>query len=116
MLSDSLGKWYQVKSQIEHHGCKHVTKQKSRINTDVFLISKPDNSYQYLLTGIDDCGNDIVLFVYLIESSIKSLYSSSDRALNIVAITDGARNIRKRLLDIFKVRVVHILGWYHLRN
>jgi hypothetical protein len=104
----------QVNNQKEHHDSKPRSKRRSRINTDVFLISKPDNSYQYLMTGIDECGNDIVPFEDLIESSIKSLYSFSESPLNIVAITDGARNIRKRLSEIFKVPVVHILDWYHL--
>jgi hypothetical protein len=106
----------QVNSQKEHHDGKPRSKKKSRINTDVFLISKPDNSYQYLMTGIDECGNDIVPFKDLIKSSLKHLYSSSERALNVVAITDGARNIRKHLSEIFKVPVVHILDWYHLRK
>ena len=103
-----------VKSQKEHHDCNPLPKNKSRINTDIFIISKPDNSYQYLMTGIGECGKDIVRFEDLIKSSIMSLYSSSEKPLNVVAITDGARNIRNRLSDIFKVRVVHILDWYHL--
>jgi hypothetical protein len=34
--------------------------------------------------------------------------------LNIVAITDGAKVIRHRLLAIFGVLPVVILDWYHL--
>ena len=34
--------------------------------------------------------------------------------LNLVAITDGAKTIRHRLLTIFDVAVTIILDWYHL--
>jgi len=42
--------------------------------------------------------------------------AQSRTAVNIVAITDGARVIRNRLFGIFGRAVVVILDWYHLRK
>ncbi len=106
----------QVKGQKLKHDNIPLEKSSPRINTNVFLISKPDNTYQYLMSGINRAGNDIVSFEDLIISSFRSLYSRTEKPLNIVAITDGASTIRCRLLNIFQVQIIHILDWYHLEK
>ena len=50
----------------------------------------------------------------VVRARILDLYQKESKALNIVAITDGAKVIRHRLLAIFGVLPVVILDWYHL--
>lgn len=51
----------------------------------------------------------------MVQSRIQEHYPET-APLNIVAITDGAKTIRKRLLAIFGIVITLILDWYHLRK
>ncbi len=50
----------------------------------------------------------------MIKYKLKSYYKNVDKPLPIVAITDGASNIRKRLVKLNKPGITLILDWYHL--
>ena len=52
--------------------------------------------------------------VDVVKAKVIQEYGDQGSPLNIVAITDGVRNIRLRLLSIFVNTVVIILDWYHL--
>lgn len=50
----------------------------------------------------------------LVRSAVIREYGERTDALNLVAITDGARNIRLFLERVFGFVIVLILDWYHL--
>ena len=57
----------------------------------------------------------MVPFDTVVQARIMEHYPESS-PLNIVAITDGAKTIRNRLLAIFGIVITLILDWYHLRK
>ncbi|MBV8885402.1 MAG: hypothetical protein JO235_15605 [Chroococcidiopsidaceae cyanobacterium CP_BM_RX_35] len=59
-------------------------------------------------------GEDLLSLATVMQAKVMQEYGDETRFLNIVAITDGARVIRNRLLAIFGVAVTVILDWYHL--
>ena len=85
------------------------------VATDVVLLQTPTNGFEYITETIDQDGETLVPFNTIVQSRILSHYPDPS-PLNIVAITDGAKTIRTRLLSIFGGVVVLILDWYHLRK
>ena len=50
----------------------------------------------------------------VVKAQVIKEYGNQIAPLNLVAITDGARVIRQRLVTIFGAAAVVILDWYHL--
>jgi hypothetical protein len=84
------------------------------VNTDVVLLQKSNGAFEYLSAGIDNAGNESVSLARIVQTRMIQEYGKEQDALNLVAITDGAKTIRLRLLEIFGVAVTVILDWYHL--
>jgi len=103
----------QVKEQKQKRNKEPVAKKK-RVNTDVVKLEKRDGSFLYLTAGINEAGQEIVSLEDTIGAALSSEYAGKRTKLNLVAITDGAKAIRNRLLAIFGTTVTVILDWYHL--
>jgi hypothetical protein len=88
--------------------------KRSRVNTDVFLLQKRNGAFEYLSAGIDGAGNESVSLARIVQTRMIQEYGKEQEPLNLVAITDGAKAIRLRLLEIFGVATTVILDWYHL--
>jgi hypothetical protein len=88
--------------------------KRSRVNTDVFLLQKSNGAFEYLSAGIDHAGKESVSLARIVQARMIQEYGKQQDALNLVAITDGAKTIRLRLLEIFGVATTVILDWYHL--
>jgi hypothetical protein len=73
--------------------------------------------YMPLTEGINEAGEVIYPIERAIHDRLQELYlnQTPERALPIVAITDGARTIRIRLQLVFGLMVCIILDWYHLQ-
>jgi hypothetical protein len=73
--------------------------------------------YMPLTEGINETGEVIYSIERAIHDTLKDLYLNQvpERALPIVAITDGARSIRISLQFVFGMLVCIILDWYHLQ-
>jgi hypothetical protein len=73
--------------------------------------------YMPLTEGINEAGEVIYPIERAIHDILQELYwnKTPQRALPIVAITDGARTIRSSLQFVFGLRVCIILDWYHLQ-
>ncbi len=82
--------------------------------TEVVVLEKKQGGFEYLTGVIDEAGNEPVPLAALVKSKVIQEYGDERKPLNIVAITDGAKDIRGRLLAIFGVTVVIILDWFHL--
>jgi len=88
--------------------------QKPRVSTDVILLQRSSGNFEYLSAPIDETGNDLVSLAQVVQTRLIVDYGKETTPLNLVAISDGAKTIRLRLLDIFGIGVTLILDWYHL--
>lgn len=81
---------------------------KERTTTDLAMLQKPDGSYQTIIAG---AGIDAV---HLYQTEVLRAYGQAAAQLPVVAISDGARSIKKEVQQVFGAQVTHILDWYHL--
>lgn len=107
-LDDGIG----VKRQKEHR-CKEGDsgrKSASTIQTDVILVQNLSNEYEYLTSAESSLCN------LTLEDKINITLSKNygNKAISLVAITDGAQCIRCRLRRLFGKDIIIILDWYHL--
>jgi len=69
---------------------------------------------EYIASPINQLGSDLLSLSELIRAKVIQEYGQKAHPLNLVAITDGARAIRHRLLAVFGAGVSVILDWEHL--
>ena len=89
----------------------------SRVNTNIVLLEKKDGDFEHITSAIDKKGEELMPLNDIVKSKIIQEYGNESEPLeplNVVAITDGAKNIRTMLMAIFGFLVVIILDWYHL--
>ncbi len=106
-----------VKKQKEHRGRRSAKKEQAKIleeeskkvQTDVVVIDSGQKNVHYLTSA--EAKKDI-------ENSIlcQLSYQYPCQSLPIIAITDGARCIRTRLINLFGNGIQIILDWYHLED
>lgn len=121
----------QVKKQKEHReksasppsNAEAVQKQQNggkqgrkKVNTEVLMLQRAQGGFTYMMEGLDetDSEGEHVSAEELVKSAVIREYGERTDALNLVAITDGARNIRLFLERVFGFVIVLILDWYHL--
>lgn len=78
------------------------------------LLQTPKGSFEYVTSPIDAQGQPVINLEEMIKYKLKSYYQNSEKPLPIVAITDGASSIRKRLQSLSSQGITLILDWYHL--
>ena len=100
--------------EVDFRRSEAVDIKKSWVRTDVVLLEKQQGGFEYITGVIDPAGNEPLPVADIIKSKVIQEYGEARNPLNIVAITDGAKDIRGRLLAIFGVTVVIILDWFHL--
>jgi len=91
-----------------------VKNKRGKVNTDVVMLEKKDGDFEYIIGVIDEEGKEKVPFEDIVKREIIKEYGQEEEPLQLVAITDGAKDIRARLLAIFGIVVTIILDWYHL--
>lgn len=81
-----------------------------RHNTRISMFQDSSKTYKTVVAGagIDN--------TQLVEALICEAYPLQTRTLPIVAITDGASNIKNELKTLFGEHFTHILDWYHLQK
>ena len=89
-------------------------KSRKNVITDVVLLETPKGSFEYITPPINSDGTPLFSLEKSIIAKLKTHYHNSNYPLPIVAITDGASNIRKRLNKLNNNSVTVILDWYHL--
>ena len=89
-----------------------------RVNTDVLMLQRAQGGFIYMMEGLDGTAGegDHVGVEALVKSAVIREYGERTAALNLVAITDGARNIRLLFERVFGLAIVLILDWYHLEK
>lgn len=88
-----------------------TTKEPKRVTTDVVMLQQPTGNFRYLMAGLNEETN----LAEALKAALINEYESCP-SLNLVAITDGARNIRILFEQVFDQPVSLILDWYHLRK
>jgi len=88
--------------------------QTQRVITDVAMLQKVNQKFEYITAPITQQGQDLLSLADMVKAQVIKEYGSSTAPLDLVAITDGAKVIRQRLATVFGTGVVVILDWYHL--
>ena len=114
LLTDAI----QVKQQKAHRGQgadkPTVERETKRVHTDVWLVEQPTGGFISLTAGVDATGQEVVSGVARVRWQFQHDYAGRSEPLPVVAITDGARTIRRQLAELFGQPVPVILDWYHL--
>ncbi len=100
-----------VISESDESGKKQ---KRQTVTTDVVLLETPKGSFEYLTSPIDNQGQPLISLEEIIKCKLKYYYHNCNFPLPIVAITDGASSIRKRLYALNPQGITLILDWYHL--
>ena len=88
--------------------------ERARISTDVIMLERKKGGFEYITAVIDNEEKEPLPLAAIVKSKVIQEYGDEPNPLNIVAITDGAKAIRGRLLATFGMTVVIILDWFHL--
>ncbi len=89
-----------------------------KVNTDVLMLQRAQGGFTYMMEGLEgpDAAAEHVSAEELVKSVVIKEYGERTEALNLVAITDGARSIRLFFERVFGLVIVLILDWYHLEK
>ena len=101
-------------STLEETETSDQKKSRKKVITDIVLLETPQKTFEYITTPIDADGQPLSSLAESIKAKLKTHYHNYNCPLPIVAITDGAANIRKRLNKLSDNSVTVILDWYHL--
>ena len=104
----------QNKSKQESNSEKLLKGKTPALTTDVVILQKATTGFEYIAAPVNAKGEDLLSLASVVKAKVIQEYGSKTPPLNLVAITDGAKTIRHRLLTIFGLAVVVILDWYHL--
>ena len=88
--------------------------KRKTVITDIVLLQTPKGNFESLTSPIDNQGHSLIPLEEIVKYKLKCYYKNYDYPLPIVAITDGASNIRKRLNKLSCKGITLILDWYHL--
>jgi len=88
--------------------------QNQRVITDIAMLQKANRKFEYITAPITPHGQDLLSLADMVKAQVIKEYGRGTVPLNLVAITDGAKVIRQRLVTVFGTGVVVILDWYHL--
>ena len=106
IFDDAIG----VKKQKRHREIQYKKQQKT-VQTTVIEIQKKTDDFEYITQGFGVANWDIETALLCWIS-----YNYGNVRMPVVAITDGAKEIRLRLWRIFGGQVIIILDWYHLQK
>ena len=104
----------QKEPKQENKSQKLLEKKAPAITTDIVILQKANAGFEYIAAPINPKGENFLSLASVVKAKVIQEYTSQTSPLNLVAITDGAKTIRHRLLTIFGVAVTIILDWYHL--
>jgi len=88
-----------------------TAKDPKRVTTDVVMLQQTTGQFRYLMAGL----SKETSLAEVLKAALINEYEGYP-SLNLVAITDGARNIRLLFEQVFAQPVTLILDWYHLRK
>jgi len=84
------------------------------VNTDVVILQTSRDEFEYITAPLPLDDKENISLDLVVKAKIIQEYGQQNTPLNLVAITDGAKVIRQRLLSLFSQPITIILDWYHL--
>jgi hypothetical protein len=73
-----------------------VERETKRVHTEVWLVEQPTDGFTSLTAGIDARGQEVVAGIERVRWQFQQDYTGRSEPLPVVAITDGARTIRRQ--------------------
>ena len=96
LLTDAM----QVKQQKARRGqgadTPTVERETKRVHTEVWLVAQPTGAFTSLTAGIEAMGQEVVAGRERVRWQFQQDYAGRSEPLPVVAITDGARTIRRQ--------------------
>ena len=86
----------------------------SFVSSNVVLLETKAGDFEYITSAINKQGEELLPLSDIVKSKVIKEYGNDVEPLKMVAISDGAKNIRTMLMAVFGVVIVIILDWYHL--
>jgi hypothetical protein len=86
----------------------------SRVSNNIVLLEKEAGGFEYITSAIDEDGEELLPLSNIVKSKVIQEYGKDVEPVNMVSISDGAKDIRSLLKNIFGIVIVIILDWYHL--
>jgi hypothetical protein len=89
-----------------------------KVTTDGLMLQRAPGGFTYIMEGLDgaEADGEQVGAEQVVKSAIITEYGERTEALNLVAMTDGARNIRLFFARVFGLVIGLILDWDHLEK
>lgn len=87
---------------------REAKRGKERTTTEMAMLGKKDGSYRTIIAG------EGINRVELYRAEVVREYGEQAAELAVVAVTDGARGLKREAKEVFGEEVRHILDWYHL--
>jgi len=104
---------------VKEQKAKRDNKEKEHkhfVTNTIALLQNKKNELECLVGSLQESDGSQASLTEIIQSKIIDNYKDSETPLNIIAINDGAKDIRKLLLSVFGIVIVVILDWFHLKK
>jgi hypothetical protein len=79
----------------------------SRVNSNIVLLEKKAGYFEYITSAIDNEGEEFLPLSDIVKSKVIKEYGDFDAPVNVVSISDGAKDIRSLLMNVFGIVIVH---------
>jgi hypothetical protein len=96
LLTDAIQVKQQKASRGQGADTPTVERETKRVHTEVWLVDQPTGGFTYLTAGIDAMGQEVVAGIERVRWQFQQDYAGRSEPLPVVAITDGARTIRRQ--------------------
>lgn len=101
------------KSERHKSGKAHETKltqdtlkpKTPAVNIDLVMLQKSSGGFEYITAPLQQNGQESPTLARVVRAKFLQEYAQQASPLNLVAITDGAKVIRQRLLAIFNTHI-----------
>src|SRR3989475_10076648 len=114
LLTDAIQVKQQKASRGQGADKPTLERETKRVHTEVWLVAQPTGGFTSLTAGIDARGQEVVSGTERVRWQFQQDYAGRSAPLPVVAITDGARTIRRQLAELFRQPAPLILDWYQL--
>lgn len=84
------------------------------VSNGLILLEKKEGGFEYMTSIFDEHGEDVVTLPEVLKNRVIQEYGKEKKPLPVVAIADGAKDIRCCLTEVFGLSLIIILDWFHL--
>lgn len=120
LLQDSILVPGQKENRVRNQKVKIEDPQDSEtckvpmVSNQIILLEKKNGNFKYITGIFDERGEEVLALPEVLKSCVIHEYTKEENPLPIVAIADGAKDIRCCLTEVFGSSLTIILDWYHL--